>query len=162
MISLPIIHMESPDVPWARDDDMRRVPGRFHRRIPAHTLSFLSYLAEKGIVGGKALVAGCPKSAIHLARLGFETHLIAQSLEGMGDIDLHGVHAYAQSLDGPLLFEDSFFDIVIDSDRILMERELARVMAGRARVLIKGPEPIASLKLERILGERGGFSVLVK
>jgi hypothetical protein len=102
---------------------------------PAHTSAFLSFLSDQGIRGGRALIISCHLSAAHLSKLGFETHLVAGSLDGIEGLRLQGAHAHAQSLTGPLLFEDSFFDIVIDAEGHLPDHELRRVMAKGAVAL---------------------------
>lgn len=142
--------MESPDLPWARDDDAP-LPPRALSHPPATTMSFLD---RAGIRAGRALVIGCPKSAAHLARLGFQTHLICSSEDMLLAIQGHGIDSHAQDLGQMLLLADSSMDLALVYSSGLMGGELARVMREGALALI--PESESGPPLS-VLGKVGSL-----
>src|SRR5271157_777989 len=108
---------ESPDVPWARDDDPRGAP-KPPPRAPDGAKGFELFLNKSNIRSGRMLVIGCDHescaAAAHFSYLGFEVHLIGERSPAIEDLDLHGVRAYTQNMRDHLLFDDGFFDLAMD------------------------------------------------
>ncbi len=117
---------ESPDLPWARDDDGRGPPPAFSKPLPPLQSLFLDFLFAKNIKSARVLVIGPPDTAIHFAHAGFDVHFMAESRSGIQDLDLYGVQVYEQGIRDHWLFEDGFFDLVISSESLL--EQIRRVL----------------------------------
>ncbi len=132
---------ESPDVPWARDDDPRGAPPKIPN-APEHAVSFERFLNQKDIKSGRLLILGhdhqsCA-SAVHFSQLGYETYLVGERSPAIDNLDLHGVRTFAQNLRDHLLFEDDFFDLALDLSGNNKNHQLARVLRTGAFISMNG------------------------
>lgn len=160
---------ESPDVPWAKNQD-HRIKKPFSESPSRAAVFFFEFLKSKGISGGRMVDLGCGngRNAIYFARNGFEVHAVDKSDEMLKDIDLHGVMPHCHSVTEYWLFEDSFFDFAMDifcyseqpeeDKREFYRGELKRVLKSGGYYLLSVPS--SSGARERIEKEFGPFRIL--
>jgi SAM-dependent methyltransferase len=159
---------ESPDVPWAKNQD-HRIKKPF-LEPPSPAAVFLSdFLKSKKIASGRLVDLGCGngRNAIFFAREGFEVHAVDRSEDVLKDIDLHGVMPHCHSVTEYWLFEDSSFDIAMDffcynyqddEKRKFYRSELERVLKHEGIYLLCVPKEFQ----ETAEREFSGFRLLAK
>jgi SAM-dependent methyltransferase len=141
---------ESPDVPWAKNQDSRIKKPFLEPPSPAAIFLF-EFLKSKGRSSGRLVDLGCGngRNAIFFAKEGFEVHAVDRSEEVLMDMDLHGVMPHCHSVTEFWLFEDASFDIAMDffcynyqedDRREFYRSELMRVLKPDGIFLLCVPE----------------------
>lgn len=140
--------METPDTPWAKNDDIR-----IHKpkTLPPHQAAILFYefLKSKHIVFGRMIDigGGNGQNTVYFAERGFEVHCVDKN--HLQDIDLHGVTPHSHNVGDFLQFETDFFDVgfdilcythLSDAEKKVYRNELKRVLNSGAYFLLYVPE----------------------
>jgi len=160
--------MESPDVPWAKNED-GRIRKRPDGKPSQAAVFFFEFLKTKGVTHGRMVDIGCGsgRNAIFFAENGYEVHAVDRSDDVLKDMDLHGVMPHCHSVTDSWLFEDGFFDLAMDifcfseqnnsNHRSLYLSELRRVLKRGAYLLLCVPAGMGIKS--NVIADFGGFEL---
>ncbi|MFH1520756.1 MAG: hypothetical protein ABID61_03865 [Candidatus Micrarchaeota archaeon] len=140
--------METPDTPWAKNDDIRIHKPKI---LPPHqaAIFFYEFLKSKHIVFGRMinLGGGNGQNTVYFAERGFEVHCVDKN--HLQDIDLHGVTPHSHNIGDFWQFETDYFDIgfdvscyvgLQDTDKKVYRNELKRVIQSDGLFILSIPE----------------------
>ncbi|VVC03938.1 Uncharacterised protein [Candidatus Bilamarchaeum dharawalense] len=155
--------METPDSPWARNQDIRVHKPKIEP--PNQAAIFLyDFLRSKNISFGRMIDigGGNGRNAVYFAERGFEVHCVDQ--DSIPDLDLHGVTSHSHSINDFWHFEREYFDVALDvccysrlsdAERHNYKNELKRVLQDGGFYLLSIPEKDA----EKLKKEFSDFRV---
>lgn len=140
--------METPDSPWAKDDNIR-----IHKpkTLPPHqaAIFFYEFLKSKHVVFGRMIDigGGNGQNTVYFAERGFEVHCV--DTIHLQDLDLHGVTSHSYNVGEYWQFETDFFDVgfdilcyanLSDAEKKVYQDELKRVLNPGAYFLLLTPK----------------------
>jgi SAM-dependent methyltransferase len=105
--------METPDTPWAKDQDIRINKPKIDKPNPA-AVFFSEFLTSKSIRSGRLIEVGGGngRNAVFFAEKGFEVHCVDK--DSIPDLDLYGVMPHSHNVGDFWHFEMDYFDAALD------------------------------------------------
>lgn len=119
---------------------MRGSPRPFNRQPGPAIVCLSDLLLHSGMSGGRGLLIGSgdASTAVYLVRLGFEVHVMDEKTASQDLLESHGARFHNHPPCEPWLFEDGFFDFVIDEEaRHAGSGRREQVFPGELRRVLK-------------------------
>lgn len=138
---------ESPDVPWAKNYS-DKVPEQIKLEPTDAGVFLLNFLKSKNKHTAKILElgAGKGKDAYFLAKQHYEMHALDKEDNGVSKLELHGIKTFCANAFEFWLFEDQFYDIILDTNCYTREED-------------KEKREFYRTELKRVLIENGYFMI---